>query len=326
MAGERQLPGLGGIFGYWTPGSNGYGTQASDNFRALSVFCQLRVLSRVAALPGAPVQGDVHILTTDRTIQVRDGGAWVVFAPFEGLRAYDVATNEFLWFDGANWTVEAMTAAQVRDLYESNANRSPFTPADRTKLDALAASRYLGVFASLAALQAAYPDPGPGHYAQVDAGAGQTALMYLWDDSDSAYTLLGSGGGGVALPTGGAAGQVLAKLSGSDGHVGWITPPGAMTKLTEAASFNVTNAHLSGNRLIRVTSAAAVTITVPAGLTGTEEVTIIQDGAGQITFAPGGGVALESADGRRKTRVRYSSASLIPVAPDAYRLIGDIMA
>lgn len=100
-----------------------------------------------------------------------------------------------------------------------------------------------------------------------------------------------------------------------------------ISRVAQTANFNLTNDHLAGEVLLNVNAAAAVTITVPAGLTGTEEVTIVQQGAGQVTFAAALGVNIRSADAKLKTRVQYSSVSLVPTGTaDEYYLIGDLAA
>lgn len=120
MAGERTLPGL-GLRAYWTPGSNGWNSQHDPDTRKVSVVCQLVVKSRLALVPGAPVEGDVHILTgapNANTVAAYDNGAWVYFTPAEGWAAYDQATDEALYFNGTAWAVRPLvplfTAANAR--------------------------------------------------------------------------------------------------------------------------------------------------------------------------------------------------------------------
>lgn len=105
MAGERALPGL-GLFGFWTLGSNGWGTQHSEGIRTLSVLTQARCKSFLAAVPGSPVDGDIHVLTAapnENAIAVRDNGAWVYLTPAEGFLIYDDATNCYYRFNGTSW-------------------------------------------------------------------------------------------------------------------------------------------------------------------------------------------------------------------------------
>lgn len=105
MAGERALPGL-GLFGFWTLGSNGWKDQNDSNLRLLSALVQPRVNSLVAAVPGSPSNGDIHILTdapNQHAIAIRDNDAWVYVTPAEGWLAYDIGTNCYYRFSGTAW-------------------------------------------------------------------------------------------------------------------------------------------------------------------------------------------------------------------------------
>jgi hypothetical protein len=64
---------------------------------------------------------------------------------------------------------------------------------------------FLGVFTSLASLEAAYPDAEPGQYAQVDAGVGNDVINYAWDEDDAAWVQVGGSALGTTddLPEGG---------------------------------------------------------------------------------------------------------------------------
>ncbi|MDH4873008.1 hypothetical protein [Pseudomonas sp. BN515] len=68
-----------------------------------------------------------------------------------------------------------------------------FTSAEKAKLAGLESSHFKGVFASLAALEAALPTAAAGDYADVDAGEGVDTLRYIWDVSDLEWVLSGSG-------------------------------------------------------------------------------------------------------------------------------------
>jgi len=77
------------------------------------------------------------------------------------------------------------------------------------KLDASAYNdRFKGLFATLAALESAYPTAAAGDYAQVDSGTGGALHVYSWDVSDGAWVLTSSDGTGAAntdqLPEGSA--------------------------------------------------------------------------------------------------------------------------
>jgi len=81
------------------------------------------------------------------------------------------------------------TDAEIKVQYENNVNTNGFTDAEKAKLAALETSKFLGEYASLTALQTAHPSPVVGSYANVDLGAGQDVVKYLWDNDDSQYIL-----------------------------------------------------------------------------------------------------------------------------------------
>ncbi|NJM91588.1 MAG: hypothetical protein HC861_02000 [Rhodospirillaceae bacterium] len=78
-------PNLGLIAGF-ALGENGWDDEMTANIRALSILVQGRVLDKQAALPGAPVDGDVVILDehsasyreemSAQLAQLIDGGPW----------------------------------------------------------------------------------------------------------------------------------------------------------------------------------------------------------------------------------------------------------
>ena len=81
-------------------------------------------------------------------------------------------------------------------------------------------------------------------------------------------------------------------------------------------------------RLVTLSNAAAITLTVPLNATvafATGAVINIQQiGAGQVTVAGASGVTLNGTG--TKTRAQWSAASLIKTATDTWTLIGDITA
>ena len=69
---------------------------------------------------------------------------------------------------------------------------------------------------------------------------------------------------------------------------------------------------------------SAITVTVDNVLSVGQRVDFLQDGSGQITFAAGSGVTLQSKGSKLKTAAQYSAASVLCVASGQYRLIGDL--
>jgi hypothetical protein len=95
-----------------------------------------------------------------------------------------------------------------------------------------------------------------------------------------------------------------------------------LVRSDKAADYTITEDALLGNRLH--TATAAVVVTVPPSLTGMEPVTVVRNAAGAVSFAPGAGVTIRSADGKLKLRAQYSSATLIPQSNNTYLLVGDL--
>jgi hypothetical protein len=104
---ERILPGI-GLTAFWDLGYDGWKAAMDNNLLLASVLTQGRALSKVAVEPGAPANGDIHLLdethaTQANKIAVRDNGAWVYIAPQTGWKMYDVAAGVDRRFNGAVW-------------------------------------------------------------------------------------------------------------------------------------------------------------------------------------------------------------------------------
>lgn len=77
-------------------------------------------------------------------------------------------------------------------------------------------------------------------------------------------------------------------------------------------------------------NAAAITVTVPPNSSvafpvGTQ-IDCSQPGAGQVTFAQGSGVTINSKSGDKKLTGQYSAATLLKTATDTWLLVGDLAA
>lgn len=103
-----------------------------------------------------------------------------------------------------------------------------------------------------------------------------------------------------------------------------ITAAMDMDLVVDATTNRVlSDADLVGNRYITMTNAAANTVTIPAGLTGVNPVTISQSGAGVTTFVSSG-VTLLSANGNVAMMSQYAAVAVIPVGVDTYQLVGGL--
>jgi hypothetical protein len=103
----------------------------------------------------------------------------------------------------------------------------------------------------------------------------------------------------------------------------WTTlvPAQAQTISDKSANYAILAA--DAYKLIRSTG-SAITITLDNVLTAGQRIDFYQAGSGQITFAAGSGVTLQSKNSNVKTAAQYSAATVICVASGVYALIGDL--
>jgi hypothetical protein len=82
------------------------------------------------------------------------------------------------------------------------------------------------------------------------------------------------------------------------------------------------------NDLVTLSNAAAITLTIPPSVfSANDVVNVSQTGAGQVSFAQGAGVTINSTGATAtapKLRVQYSSAAVICTASNTFLVVGDI--
>jgi hypothetical protein len=100
-----------------------------------------------------------------------------------------------------------------------------------------------------------------------------------------------------------------------------LVPAAAQTISDKTANYSI----VAGDAysLIRSTN-AAITITIDNVLTAGQRIDFAQFGTGQVTFAAGSGVTLNSADGNLKTAKRYAGVTVECVASGVYWLVGNL--
>jgi hypothetical protein len=95
---------------------------------------------------------------------------------------------------------------------------------------------------------------------------------------------------------------------------------------TQTASYTATLA--DNNSLVRMNVGSANTFTVPPNSSVAfpvgAQILVSQTGAGQTTITPGAGVTINSAGAALKTRVQYSTITLIKTVADVWLCAGDI--
>jgi hypothetical protein len=95
---------------------------------------------------------------------------------------------------------------------------------------------------------------------------------------------------------------------------------------TQSKSAAYSTIATDANTTIRLTGATGRTFTIDNNLSAGQRIDFIQDGTGQITFAAGSGVTLNSVDAKLKTNKQFSGATVICYGSGIYYLVGDLAA
>jgi len=84
-----------------------------------------------------------------------------------------------------------------------------------------------------------------------------------------------------------------------------------------------------GAKLVTLTNAAAITLTVPPNSSVAfpigSQVLLYQGGAGQVTITPGAGVTVRSQGSKLKINGQYGIAGLVKVATDEWAAFGNVV-
>jgi hypothetical protein len=117
--------------------------------------------------------------------------------------------------------------------------------------------------------------------------------------------------------------------TGTTGSTGSTGPAGggiAGFNAQTGTSYTLVSGDL--NKLVTLSNAGAITLTLPPSVFSANDViNITQIGAGQVTFAQGSGVTINSNGATAtapKLRVQWSSASVICTASNTFLVVGDI--
>ena len=80
--------------------------------------------------------------------------------------------------------------------------------------------------------------------------------------------------------------------------------------------------------VVTASNASAITVTIPASVFAQgDRITVVQQGAGQVSFAQGAGTTIVSTGATTaapKLRVRYSAATVICDSASSFTVVGDI--
>lgn len=82
------------------------------------------------------------------------------------------------------------------------------------------------------------------------------------------------------------------------------------------------------DNVVTASNASAITLTVPPSVfSAGDRITVIQKGAGQVTFAQGAGVTINSTGATAtapKLRAQYSAATVVAESATVFYIVGDI--
>ena len=138
------------------------------------------------------------------------------------------------------------------------------------------------------------------------------------------YSTGATGSTGPTGPTGttGATGTTGSTVTGPTGAASAILAINNVTGTT----YTLQAGDL--NDLVTLSNAAAITLTIPPSVfSANDVVNVSQTGAGQVSFAQGAGVTINSSGATAtapKLRVQYSSAAVICTASNTFLVVGDI--
>lgn len=105
-----------------------------------------------------------------------------------------------------------------------------------------------------------------------------------------------------------------------------IQGPAGVSQYKTIAGTAYTLSESDRSQILLFTNAAAIALTVPAGLSILFDVMLVQTGAGRITVTPAGGVTVNAALGATKTAYRFAVATLLPIGTNTFILSGEVTA
>jgi hypothetical protein len=145
---------------------------------------------------------------------------------------------------------------------------------------------------------------------------------YLMDQAVMTFADSTARSSAIASPTNG----MFTFLTGSESleyydGAGWVSVNNSTINTQSGTAYTLT-ANDAG-KLIQFTSSSAVTLTIGTALLPGQKVDIVQDGAGTVTWAAGGGT-VNAWNSATKLRGQYAAATIYAIGSASYRVVGNI--
>ena len=122
--------------------------------------------------------------------------------------------------------------------------------------------------------------------------------------------------------------SLIGVTTGPTGPTGATGAAGAILGINTQTGTTYTLVAGDLNDLVTMSNASAITLTLPPSVfSANDTINIAQFGAGQVTFAQGAGVTINSTGATAtapKLRAQWSTASVICTASNTFLVVGDI--
>jgi len=153
--------------------------------------------------------------------------------------------------------------------------------------------------------------------ALVSDETGSGSLVFGTSPTIASPTITGT------INAGGSTGPSGQFLSSTGTGIAWSTPSAVNLGFNAQTGTTYTLVAGDANKLVTLSNAAAITLTIPsATFTTGQSINIQQLGAGQVTVA-GDGTSTFTGTGT-KLRVQYSAATIVCTGTNTFTLIGDL--
>lgn len=311
-------------------GEDGWGDDMSLNMLKLSILSQGTVIDKVAVEPMAPVAGDVYLLdetnmTNPNAVAVFDGEVgfevWVYIEPKEGWLTYNQTAGYYEKFDGSVWA-ELATGGSGG----GGGSGPSYIPIAGCNFDATGPTIKNQFGGTL-----------------TKTGTGRFTFTFTSPLASDEYFVTGISGRNISGEPTGTSSIILGIIEKTTDYVKInsvyqngsmydgeetqilifpkeITPLAPIGVATEAGNYTVTGTE----SYVIFDDATAQIVELPSSVTNGFQVSGHRGGVGTVTFAPGAGATVVSADSFLDLRVQYSAFTATKISATEWSLAGDL--